>query len=55
MVRTAQIRLLLELEVGNNGIVSYLANVHVPIFIDVASGEAELKSISCPQDPEVPR
>lgn len=51
LVRTAQIRLLLELEVGNNGIVSYLANVHVPIFIDVASGEAELKSISCPQGP----
>ncbi len=51
LVRTAQIRLLLALEVGNNGIVSYLANVHVPIFIDVASGEAELKSISCPQGP----
>jgi len=51
LVRTAQIRLLLALEVGNDGIVSYLANVHVPIFIDVASGEAELKSISCPQGP----
>ncbi|WPM79683.1 pilus assembly protein TadG-related protein [Brucella pseudintermedia] len=51
LVRTAQIRLLLTLEVGNDGVVSYLANVHVPIFIDVASGEAELKSISCPQGP----
>jgi len=51
VVRTAQIRLLLTLEVGNDGLVSYLANVHVPIFIDVASGEAELKSISCPQGP----
>lgn len=51
LVRTAQIRLLLTLEVGNDGLVSYLANVHVPIFIDVASGEAELKSISCPQGP----
>ncbi|WP_139973723.1 TadG family pilus assembly protein [Ochrobactrum sp. CGA5] len=51
LVRTAQIRLLLTLDVGNDGIVSYLANVHVPIFIDIASGEAELKSISCPQGP----
>lgn len=51
LVRTAQVRLLLTLDVGSEGVVSYLANVHVPIFIDVASAEAQLKSISCPQGP----
>ncbi|HHV66087.1 pilus assembly protein TadG-related protein [Brucella intermedia] len=51
LVRTAQVRLLLRLDVGSEGVVSYLANVHVPIFIDVASAEAQLKSISCPQGP----
>jgi len=51
LVRTAQVRLLLTLDVGSEGVVSYLANVHVPIFIDVASAEAQLKSISCPHGP----
>ncbi len=51
LVRTAQVRLLLTLDVGSEGVVSYLANVHVPIFIDVASAEAQLKSINCPQGP----
>ncbi|KAB2668225.1 hypothetical protein F9K77_21460 [Ochrobactrum sp. LMG 5442] len=51
-VRTAQIRLQLGIRVGGqsgNPVLGVeLLNVNLPIAIDIASGEGELRNISCP-------
>ncbi|MEJ5020254.1 TadG family pilus assembly protein [Ochrobactrum vermis] len=54
-VRTAQIRLQLGIRVGGqsgNPLLGVeLLNLNLPLAIDIASGEGELKSISCPLGP----
>ncbi|MDG2532620.1 TadG family pilus assembly protein [Sphingomonas sp. HITSZ_GF] len=46
-VRTAQTRLYVDARVGGSGLLS-AASVHLPIFVELAKGEASLHSISCP-------
>lgn len=50
LVRTSQVRLKLTVDVLNDGLFAelQLLNVHLPIFVDVGSGEAELVNVSCP-------
>ncbi|MBB4095496.1 pilus assembly protein TadG-related protein [Brucella pecoris] len=54
-VRTAQIRLQLGISVGgqsgNKLLGVELLNLNLPLAVDIASGEGELKSISCPSGP----
>ncbi|OIS90597.1 TadG family pilus assembly protein [Brucella cytisi] len=54
-VRTAQIRLQLDIRVGGqsgNPLIGVeLFNLHLPLSIDIASAEGELKSLSCPSGP----
>ncbi len=54
-IRTAQIRLQLGIRVGGqsgNPLLGVeLLNVNLPIAIDIASGEGELRNISCPSGP----
>ena len=47
VVRTAQTRLRLTAQVGGTGILSGIS-VKLPIYLDLAYAEAELKSVSCP-------
>ncbi|MFD1791523.1 pilus assembly protein TadG-related protein [Ochrobactrum teleogrylli] len=53
LVRTAQIRVKLVLAIGDSGMgLNTLANIKLPLYIDIASAEGELKSISCPAGPQ---
>jgi uncharacterized membrane protein len=47
VVRTAQTRLRLVAQVGGTGILSGVS-IKLPIYLDLAYAEAQLKSVSCP-------
>ncbi|MBA8820708.1 hypothetical protein BRY73_14490 [Ochrobactrum sp. P6BS-III] len=53
LVRTAQIRIKLVVAIGDGALgLNTLANIELPIYIDIASAEGELKSVSCPAGPQ---
>jgi len=54
-VRTAQIRLQLNITIGTGSgalLGVELLNLNLPLAIDIASAEGELKSVSCPSGPK---
>jgi uncharacterized membrane protein len=54
IVRTAQIRISLYVGLLNSSILGLvtLGDLKLPIYVDVASAEGELKSVSCPAGPQ---
>lgn len=50
LVRTAQTRLALTVEIGNGGSLAGLlgARIRIPLYLELAYGEARLKSVTCP-------
>ncbi|MDH7788777.1 putative membrane protein [Ochrobactrum sp. 19YEA23] len=54
LVRTAQIRISLYVGLLNSSILGLvtLGDLKLPIYVDVASAEGELKSVSCPAGPQ---
>lgn len=46
-LRTAQTRLYVDARVGGSGLLSAV-QVHLPLFVELATAEASLRSISCP-------
>lgn len=46
-LRTAQSRLYVDAKVGGSGLLSAV-QVHLPLFVELATAEASLRSISCP-------
>ncbi|HWU95491.1 MAG TPA: hypothetical protein VN029_07825, partial [Sphingomonas sp.] len=46
-LRTAQSRLYVDTRVGGSGLLSAV-QVHLPLFVELATAEASLRSISCP-------
>ena len=49
IVRTAQTRLYIDVKLLGSGVLGGLAKVHVPVLVELASGEAKLKAIDCVQ------
>jgi uncharacterized membrane protein len=47
IVRTAQTRLFIDTKLLGSGLLGGLAKVHLPLLVELASGEAKLKSIDC--------
>jgi uncharacterized membrane protein len=47
IVRTAQTRLYIDVKLLGSGVLSGVANIHVPLLVELASGEAKLKAIDC--------
>ena len=52
VVRTAQTRLMLRAKVGGAGVLAGIA-VNIPIYIELATAEATLQSVSCPPQARV--
>ncbi|GAA5543392.1 MULTISPECIES: pilus assembly protein TadG-related protein [Brucella] len=54
LVRTAQIRISLYVGLLNSSVLGLitLGDLKLPIYVDVASAEGELKSVSCPAGPQ---
>lgn len=52
IVRTAQTRLYIDSKVGTSGGLNLagIASVRVPVFVEVASGQAKLAALNCPLD-----
>ncbi len=50
LVRTAQTRVALTVEIGNGGSLAGLlgARIRIPLYLELAYGEARLKSVTCP-------
>lgn len=49
IVRTAQARLYIDAKLLGSGLLGGLAQVHLPVLVELASGEARLKDIDCGQ------
>jgi uncharacterized membrane protein len=47
IVRTAQTRLYIDAKLLGSGLLGGLAQVHLPVLVELASGEARLKTIDC--------
>lgn len=47
IIRTAQARLYIDAKLLGSGLLGGLAKVHVPVLVELASGEARLKAIDC--------
>jgi uncharacterized membrane protein len=47
IVRTAQARLYVDAKLLGSGLLGGLAQVHLPVLVELASGEARLKTIDC--------
>jgi uncharacterized membrane protein len=47
IVRTSQARLYIDAKLLGSGLLGGLAQIHVPVLVELASGEARLKSIDC--------
>ncbi|HEY5336832.1 MAG TPA: hypothetical protein VIJ85_01405 [Rhizomicrobium sp.] len=50
-MRTAQARLYLDVKVAPSGVLAGVANVDVPVLVELASAQAKLSSISCGTTP----
>jgi uncharacterized membrane protein len=49
IVRTAQTRLYIDVKLLGSGALSGVLGIHVPLLVELASGEAKLKAIDCGQ------
>ncbi|HWW27400.1 MAG TPA: hypothetical protein VNZ85_16065, partial [Caulobacter sp.] len=47
VVRTSQARLYVDAKLAGSGLLGGLAQVHLPVLVELASGEARLKEIDC--------
>lgn len=47
VVRTSQARLYIDAKLLGSGLLGGLAQVHLPVLVELASGEARLKAIDC--------
>lgn len=46
MVRTAQLRARIDIDIGGSGVLSGLA-IRLPVYVEMAQAEAELKRVTC--------
>ncbi|MBO9709327.1 MAG: hypothetical protein J7521_14065 [Caulobacter sp.] len=49
VVRTSQARLYVDVKLLGSGLLGGLAQIHLPVLVELASGEAKLKAIDCGQ------
>lgn len=47
VVRTSQARLYVDAKLAGSGLLGGLAQIHLPVLVELASGEARLKEIDC--------